>query len=153
MRRQRGAMSSGQRRVKCLEGDQHLWKGKEGIVSLMKSSITMLSIGYEVLPLRCEPYFPALSQPTCQSRLSGRNINKEAGVFLLQVSEPQLFFNSFLFLIPVFIRRTVKPPRPQPWFNHISRLMIDVLFVFRSRRCQRVGCSGSRASYIILYNH
>lgn len=82
MQRQLGAMSSGQQRVKCLEGDQHLWKGKEVIVSPVKSSITVLSIGYEVLPLRCEPYFPALSQLACQSQLSGGNINKEAGVFL-----------------------------------------------------------------------
>lgn len=59
--------SSGQQFVKYFEGDQHLWKGKEVIVSPTKCYITMLPIGYEILLLRCEPYFPALSQLASQS--------------------------------------------------------------------------------------
>lgn len=52
---------------KDLDGGQHLSQGKEVTVSPMKCYIPTLSIGHEVLLLRREPYFPALSQLACES--------------------------------------------------------------------------------------
>lgn len=62
IQRQVVEMSSGQQFVKYFEGDQHLSKGKEVNVSPVKCYITMLPIGYQILLLRFQPYFPALSQ-------------------------------------------------------------------------------------------
>lgn len=71
----------------------------------------MLLIGCEMLLLRREPYFLA----TCSSvQLDDEEADEEAGLFLLEVGLPQLFFFTyFLFLIDVFIERTVKPAHPR----------------------------------------
>lgn len=83
------------------------------------------------------------SVTTC---LSGCNLNKEAGVFFTKGWLTTAFFDSFLFLIDVFIERTVKPkwPRSQP-YQQVNDLHFVCCFVMLAEV--------SLTSYIILYNH